>query len=89
MDVLLEPTPDEFLAKLIVKETSWYRSFVQLHKAKGGQLFKVYAAMLAVSLLIILLSGFIMAWQIPKYRNMALMFSTAGVAIFLMMYGLS
>ena len=88
-DILLEPTPDEALAKLTIKETTWYRNFVQLHKAKGGQLFKVYAAVLAISLFIILFSGFLMAWQIPKYRNTALTFSTAGIIVFLLMYSLS
>ena len=88
-DILLEPTPDDLLAKLTVKETSWYRNFVQLHKAKGGQLFKVYAAVLASSLFIILLSGFIMAWQIPKYRTMALMSSTVGLVIFIILFSLS
>ena len=89
MDVVLEPTTDELVAKLTIKETTWYRAFVQLHKAKGGQLFKVYAAVMAVSLFIILLSGFVMAWQIPKYRRMALIFSGAGIAIFIILFGLS
>jgi hypothetical protein len=88
-DVVLEPTPDELLAKLTIKETTWYRNLVQLHKAKGGQLFKIYAAIMAISLFTILLSGFIMAWQIPKYRNMALTFSASGIVIFLIIFSLS
>ena len=88
-DVVLEPTADGLQAKLTVKETSWYRNFVQLHKAKGGQFFKVYAALLAVSLFTILISGFIMAWQVPNLRKMTLMFSGAGIVIFLLMHGLS
>ena len=88
-DIVLEPTPDEYMAKLSVKETSWYRNLVQLHKAKGGPLFKIYAAALAISLFTILLSGFLMAWQIPKYRKMALLSSTAGIAVFLFMFALS
>jgi hypothetical protein len=88
-DIVLEPTSDERMAKLTIKETSWYRNLVQLHKAKGGQLFKVYAATLAISLFTILLSGFLMAWQIPKYRKMALLSSTAGIVVFLLMFGLS
>jgi len=88
-DVVLEPTPDELLAKLTIKETTWYRNFVQLHKAKGGQLFKVYAAIMALSLFTILLSGFIMAWQIPKYRTMAITFSAAGIAVFIIVFSLS
>jgi len=84
-DVTLEPTSDPLSARLTVKETTWYRNLVQLHKAKGGQLFKVYAAGLAIALFIILFSGFLMAWQIPKYRQQALAYSLAGVIVFLVM----
>ncbi len=88
-DVILEPTSDKLSAKLTVKETTWYRNLVQLHKAKGGQLFKIYAAALAISLFIILFSGFLMAWQVPKYRKQALIFSAVGVVMFLLMIGAS
>ena len=84
-DVLLEPIGDPMVAKLTIKETTWYRNLVQLHKAKGGQPFKVYAAVLAVSLFVILLSGFIMAFQIPKYRGQAALFAVAGVVVFFIM----
>ena len=56
-DVLIEPTGEPLTARLTVKDTSWYRGFVQLHKAKGGQLFKVYAALLVIALMTILVSG--------------------------------
>jgi hypothetical protein len=88
-DVVLEPTADPLTAKLTIKDTTWYRHLVQLHKAKGGQLFKIYAAVLAVSLFVILFSGFIMAWQVPKYRRLALVFSAAGVCMFLLMINTS
>lgn len=88
-DVVLEPTADERVARLTVKETSLYRVFVQLHKAKGGVVFKVYAAILAISLFTILFSGFMMAWQIPKYRKLALMCSAAGVITFVFIVGAS
>ena len=88
-DVVLEPTADGAVAKLTIKETTWYRNLVQLHKAKGGQLFKVYAAILAVSLFTILASGFLMAWQVPKYRRQALIFSALGVCMFLLMVAAS
>jgi hypothetical protein len=84
-DVVLEPTTDPLVAKLTVKETTWYRNLVQLHKAKGGQLFKFYAATLASSLFIILLSGFIMALQVPRLRNMALTAAGLGVVTFIAM----
>ena len=84
-DVVLEPTADRLTAKLTVKDTTWYRHLVQLHKAKGGQLFKFYAATLAISLFVILLSGFVMAWQVPKYRRMAIVCSATGIGVFLLM----
>ena len=62
---------------------------MQLHKAKGGQLFKFYAAILAVSLFSILLSGFLMAMQIPKYRKMSMVAALAGIGLFIAMVSLS
>jgi hypothetical protein len=82
-DVELEPTKDPLKATLTIKETSWYRNLVQLHKAKGGVMFKIYAATLAVSLFIILLSGFLMAWQVPKYRSVSLLAGLAGIFVFI------
>jgi hypothetical protein len=63
IDVVVEPTLQPLIAKLQIKNTSWHRQFVQLHKAKGGALFKVYATAFATALLLLLISGFTMAWQ--------------------------
>ena len=89
LDVVLEPTANALEARLQIKDTSWYRHFVQLHKAKGGTAFKVYAAILALSLLAILGSGFVVAWQIPKYRRLSLIFAGLGVLGFIFAYMLS
>ena len=88
-DVTLEPTDAELTAKLTVKNTTLYRNLVQLHKAKGGQLFKIYAALLAISLFTILSTGFILAFQVPKYRSPAIFAAILGVALFLAMVTLS
>lgn len=82
-DVLLEPTDDPLVAKLTIKETTWYRSLVQLHKAKGGTLFKAYAVIFAVALLMILTSGFIMAWKMPQLRRASLVAALLGLISFL------
>ncbi len=84
-DVVLHPTANKLKAKMVIKDTTWYRQLVQLHKAKGGQFFKVYAALLAVSLFTILLTGFVIALQIPKYRNSAILATLAGIAMFVAM----
>lgn len=81
-DVVLESTADQLTATLTVKETTWYRNLVQLHKAKGGEVFKVYAAFLAVSLFLILFTGFIIGLQMPKYRRMATISSLLGIVVF-------
>lgn len=88
-DVILEPTDDQLAAKLIVKHTTWYRNLVQLHKAKGGIVFKVYAVILSVCLGLLLLSGFIMAWQSPKLKNATVMASLAGGISFIIFVWLS
>lgn len=84
-DVTLEPTADPLQAKLTVKDTTWYRLFVQLHKAKGGELFKVYAAVFSVGLLVILGSGLLMALQSPKLRGQAIAAFALGLMVFLLL----
>jgi hypothetical protein len=84
-DVLLQPTGNPLEARLTIKETSWYRTFVQLHKAKGGALFKVYAAVFALALFILLASGFVMAWQVPAFRRNVKIATGAGIVVFLAM----
>jgi len=84
-DVVLEPTADPFIAELKIKNHSWHRHFVQLHKAKGGMVFKLYATLLAVVLLFLLVSGFMMAWQLPKFRKMTLISTGLGGVFFVLM----
>jgi len=85
VDVILEPTSKPLIAMLQIKETSWHRQFVQLHKAKGGEPFKVYAVVLAIAILLLLFSGFMMAWQMPKLRKLTLSSALLGVAVFVAM----
>lgn len=88
-DIILEPTSNPFIARLQIKETSWHRRFVQLHKAKGGNSFKVYAVILAIALLLLLISGFTMAWQTPKLRKVTLASALLGIVLFVAMVAYS
>ena len=88
-DLILEPTDSELIAKLTIKKTSWYRNLVQLHKAKGGAAFKVYAVIFSISLGLLLLSGFVMAWQTPKLKRITLMASLMGIGSFVVFVWLS
>lgn len=88
-DLILEPSREPNMATLTVKNTSWYRSFVQLHKAKGGTPFKVYAALFALALGALLVSGFIMAWQTPRLKAVTLGSALTGMLSFVLVYILS
>lgn len=81
-DILLEPGADAATAKLTVKETTWHRFFVQLHKAKGGTPFKIYAAILALGLFFLVTSGLIVALRVPNMRRGAIVGSVVGLAAF-------
>ena len=84
-DVVIEAGSQPLTAQLHIKDTTWYRRLVQLHKAKGGTPFKVYAAALSTALLLLLFSGFIMAWQMPKLRQLTLASTALGISVFIMM----
>lgn len=88
-DIILEPTEDALIASLTVKHTSWYRNLVQLHKAKGGFVFKVYAAVFAIALALLLFSGFMMAWQTPKLKKLSTVSFLLGVGSFIVIVLLS
>ncbi|MFC3093923.1 PepSY domain-containing protein [Alteromonas sediminis] len=83
-DITLMPGPTEKKAILTIKHTSWYRTFVQLHKAKGGTAFKIFASLFAISLGLLLVSGFMMALQVPHLKKLALTSSLIGFASFLL-----
>jgi hypothetical protein len=82
-DVVLKPTDDPLRATLVVKETTPWRHMVQLHKAKGSDLAKAISVLWAVGLVVILLSGLLMAWNVPHYRRRALVAGGLGVATFI------
>lgn len=88
-DVLLAPTADAAVAKLTVKSTTPYRRLVQLHKAKGGLPFKIFAGAWAAGLLALFISGFALAWALPGLRRLALTSLGIGAAatIVLIMIG--
>ncbi|MDF1582609.1 MAG: PepSY domain-containing protein [Methyloprofundus sp.] len=89
LDVLLEPNTNPLEAKLTIKRTTLHRFFVQLHKAKGGVAFKVYAAILSVCLLFLFISGVLMAWQMVKYRPLLLSAACSGLLVFIILVSIS
>ncbi|VAW35100.1 hypothetical protein MNBD_GAMMA01-280, partial [hydrothermal vent metagenome] len=85
MDVVIASTSQPRVAQLQLKQTSWYRHLVQLHKAKGNTAFKVYATIFATALLLLLITGFILAWQVPRLRKLTFVATILGVTVFVAM----
>ena len=83
-DVQLAPTSDPAVGSLKIKDTTLYRRMVQLHKAKGGQAFKVVAALLTVGLLMLFASGFRLALAAPATKRATLAGLGAGSLLFIL-----
>lgn len=88
-DIELHPTNDPLVAQLKIKETDPHRFFVQLHKAKGGDLFKFYAAGLMAGLVGLFLTGGLMALSAKAYRPVATLFFSLGLVTFLAMLAIN
>lgn len=84
-DIVFEPGTNALVAQLKIKQTTPYRQLVQLHKAKGGTAFKVYAAIFATAFLAMLLTGFLMAIQMPKFRMPIILAMSSGFIVFIIM----
>jgi hypothetical protein len=85
VEVSLSPGNMPLSAQLEIKQASLHKHFVQLHKAKGGLIFKIYATTFSVALLLLLLSGFIMALQMAKLRKLTLLASAFSLILFIAM----
>lgn len=83
-DIVLKPTRDPLVATLVIKDTTPWRHLVQLHKAKGSDVAKGISVLWAVGLVVILLSGLLMAWNVPAYRRKAIAAGGAGIATFIL-----
>lgn len=83
-DIVLKPTRDPLVATLVIKETTPWRHLVQLHKAKGSEVAKGISVLWAVGLVVILVSGLLMAWNVPAYRRKAIAAGVAGIATFVL-----
>lgn len=81
-DVQLHPTDDPLVATFKVKDTDVQRYFVQLHKAKAGTVFKWFAAVWMVGLVLLFITGGVMAFMAKPYRKMAMIATAAGCIAF-------
>ena len=83
--IKLVPTSDPLIATMTVKKASLYRSFVLLHPARGPPSFRLYATIIALILLVMLVTGYLLAWRLQENRKQLLYASTASVMLFIAM----
>ena len=75
-------TDDPTVAEVTIREASFHRWLVQLHKAKGSTVFKVYATLLAITLFLLVASGLVMGLQVKSMRRLTAISGLAGFAGF-------
>jgi hypothetical protein len=73
---------DPMFAEVTVREATFHRWLVQLHKAKGSTAFKLYATLLAAVLFLLVASGVVMGLQAKPLRRLTIASSVAGTAAF-------
>ncbi len=81
-EIALSQTAEPTVAEAQIKEASLHRWLVQLHKAKGSTVFKVYATLLAAVLFLLVVSGVVMGLQVRALRRLTVVSSLVGVVAF-------
>lgn len=88
-DIELAPTADPLVATLKVKDTTPHRFFVQLHKAKGATAFKWFAAVWMVGLVLLFITGGILAIAAKPFRKLAIPSAILGAIAFIVLAAIS
>jgi hypothetical protein len=83
-DIVIEPTNTPGDVNVQIKKTSWHRHFVQLHKAKGGWPFKLLAALFAIGLMGLFVSGLLIAQSQPRLKRIWLYSAALGTTTFIL-----
>lgn len=83
-DASVAPGNDPLVAHLTIEESSYYHYLVQLHKGKGGVIFKIYAAILAIGLVFLAITGVVMALKMPKFRTLTQRYLITGSFMFIL-----
>ena len=81
-EVAVKASDNPAVAEVAIKEATVHRWLVQLHKAKGSTVFKVYASALAIVLLMLVVSGVVMGLQVKPLRRLTVVSSLAGAVAF-------
>ena len=82
-EIAFAPADSAAETEVTIREASFHRWLVQLHKAKGSTAFKVYASALAAVLALLVFSGVVMGLQVKALRTLTIKSSLAGLAAFI------
>ena len=70
---------DTSLVEFTYRERSPLTQVMRIHRAEAGTAFKFVSIMVVLGLLLVFVSGFYMAYTIPKFRNSSLIATGLGV----------
>lgn len=87
-EVVLIPLENNQL-KIVVENNNLWRQLLYIHKGIAGDIFVVFAMLFGISLLFSLISGSIVALVMPKLKQNALVFMTAGFVALVVAYFMS
>jgi hypothetical protein len=72
---------DTNLVEFTYRERSLLTQVMRIHRAEAGTAFKFVSIMAVLGLLLVFVSGFYMAYTIPKFRNPSLIATGLGVVM--------
>ncbi len=71
--------------ELIHRQPDLVKSLIELHKGHGPSLFKTFQKVVAVGLLVVLITGFLLGLTSPKLKKLTIILSTVGTLLFLLL----
>lgn len=66
--------------KVVVDQYDWLMHLHFIHKGLAGTLFEILGVLMAVSLLVSIITGVVIALAMPKLKRLAVAFTVAGLA---------
>ena len=71
------------------QQNSWYKQLVEIHKDHAGIYFSILGFGFAIGMFVLVISGAIMMFQSPVYRNTAIKLLAGGVVVTVCVWVLS
>ena len=79
-EVILSSDEKKTQAQLVIREHDLWHQFLLIHKGHAGKIFWFFGMLLGVSLAFSLISGVVLAFNIAKFKNNAILSIALGLA---------